>query len=904
MDIIVNILNDFINVLSVLVSSTNKLELYCGISAIIVAYIIFVAELVSSKDSSKIYKRIIIKKSGIITQLIIVMIIFLLLWYCNENTCVINIIVSLFIFIHTIYFTHKFILIIKILKSADFYNKIRNSYIKRNIELFNKYDKKKQKLIDKGYNKIKNGNYKNICYEKYYYDYNEDYIKITAPSSGVLRGIDKINFTKIDSIITDNTMNYAVNKDLPTSRKKGNTKKIIVCNTDNEYVKKDTVIIYLPKEYSYLEKKFNNISVVPERNNDEMITEIILEYTENFIDNSIKTTTYISEQSYFDLYELYRVFVDSGNKTIISLLDDSIRYIRQNIDRKNKNALNNIISLSKNILIYTINKNIDNISLQKNLMDDIIYDSFELLTIVENGDEAKKEVKYFMQNVVGFLRFELKTKKCEIRKYIISSLSNYIKLIVSSDLSNKYDLISIAIDNYHIDEREYDTFTTSRIRSQIIKLSKGRKKQELKKSIESLEDNICTINNLIMYLILACLYECDHVEKTIYCIKQIVKISDYGYNLHELIKAYLNPDELSEDMIHTWGVLTEPYKVVSNVNSIDKFNALIILISYAEFIEYDLPFEYYQIKDKYFIERLINELQNINNSKYKKLINNEKNSNIENSINKLKELYDYLLEEEKKKLINSKIPQSNLDNFISGILSYNKNDSKLLNYYFREKLIENSNKKNNNYNGYNTVVDKEIFVSYDNFTFKMAEDIRNGLMNYKEKILIESFSEKVIELKGEIDNNITSAIEKLKKESDDEDIIIICDWIYSKNIIRNKNNLKYKFNGYKYRVIDQVNTGGKIFVVNKNKLPKIISYKFTDEDHLKEKNMGNSDIYISIVDLSKKSSKRKKIIEEKPEWLNEEKDKETYLKTKICLKVFQKFDIKEVSENIGYYFYQ
>ena len=55
--------------------------------------------------------------------------------------------------------------------------------------------------------------------------------------------------------------------------------------------------------------------------------------------------------------------------------------------------------------------------------------------------------------------------------------------------------------------------------------------------------------------------------------------------------------------------------------------------------------------------------------------------------------------------------------------------------------------------------------------------------------------------------------------------------------------------GSKYRVIDQVNTGGKIFIVNKNNLPKIISYKFTDKDNLKEKNMGNSNIYISIVDF-------------------------------------------------------
>ena len=259
MEIVVNILNNFINVLSMFVSSPNKLELFCGISAIIVAYIIFIAELVSSKDSSKIYKRIIIKKSGIIIQLIIVMIIFLLLWCSNKDTYVINIVISLFIFLHMIYFVYNFVLIIRILRSGDFYNKIRLSYIEKNTKKFNDYDIKKQQLIDKSYKKIKNSNYRNICYEKYYYDYNEDYIKIISPSSGVLKGIDKINFSKIDSLINDNNLSYADNKVTSTSSKKENTKKIIICSTDNEYVKKDDVIVYIPKEYSYLEKKFLSV---------------------------------------------------------------------------------------------------------------------------------------------------------------------------------------------------------------------------------------------------------------------------------------------------------------------------------------------------------------------------------------------------------------------------------------------------------------------------------------------------------------------------------------------------------------------------------------------------------------------------------------------------------------------
>ncbi len=218
----------------------------------------------------------------------------------------------------------------------------------------------------------------------------------------------------------------------------------------------------------------------------------------------------------------------------------------------------------------------------------------------------------------------------------------------------------------------------------------------------------------------------------------------------------------------------------------------------------------------------------------------------------------------------------------------------------------NKNDSLNNNNGYNTVVDKDFFINYPKEIDRMAEKFSRGLIDYQEKIIINSVSKHTVEIQNiDVDDAIIKGIEDLKHEKiRDDDIVILFDYFYSKNITENENKKEYKYNGKRYKIIDEVSTNGKVYILNKNKLPKLNCYKFNKNDYkeIDIRNISDDDrILICINDLSKDANYRKKIIEEKPDWLNNEIDKEQLLKTKVAIIIFQKCNINEDDEIVGYY---
>ena len=124
--IIVSFFSEFINF-----SDGNKIAIFCGITAIIAPYIIFIAELISSKekDRSKTYKRIVLKDSWMFEQLIFIMFIFVLMFGTSRETYFLNGLIIVLIMIEIIVFFWRFTIILSILKSSKFYKNRRIKYI-------------------------------------------------------------------------------------------------------------------------------------------------------------------------------------------------------------------------------------------------------------------------------------------------------------------------------------------------------------------------------------------------------------------------------------------------------------------------------------------------------------------------------------------------------------------------------------------------------------------------------------------------------------------------------------------------------------------------------------------------------------------------------------------------------
>lgn len=898
--IIVSFFSEFINF-----SDGNKIAIFCGITAIIAPYIIFIAELISSKekDRSKTYKRIVLKDSWMFEQLIFIMFIFVLMFGTSRETYFLNGLIIVLIMIEIIVFFWRFTIILSILKSSKFYKNRRIKYIEFMIKKYLKYSVASKKIVEKNKNEFNSLQLRNIIYEKYHFDFNEEYDKIVAERDGIVKGIKNINLKAINNMCMNN-----ITGSEKTNKQDNDNPKVIITCVDGEYIKKGYTIAYIPKKYKDIIEKFGKVDIKSERNNDEIITDIFRDYLDAFVINSNNSSSYLSQESYFDFYEFSCKILDSNDSDLISLLQDSIGKMRLNIDRTCKTAIQNVISICKNILIYDSKKENSHYEFEKSMINLITYDSFELLDLCIDDKERRLESKYYVQNIASFINYEFKNKKENIKNYFYTSISEYIKLVACSNYSEKVDLIKIVVKNLSFDRKDYDIWTVMHNKRLIKKLRSPKKIKLVKQNIEKLKYDIDLVNSFVLTTILAILYGNFEKNNNYYeLLKNIVESASYGYDLEELLSSYLNLNKSSKDIISKWGIIENPYDIVSGFNSIELEEALLLLLNVADVHNIEIGEELIDIKYKYFFEGLIQRLE-----KKKEKYNDNisiifKNNYVEEIIKELTKAHRTILKKEKDEIINARLNKDVILKFSSIISQQSSKNNHLYSYYLNNHLVINSKKSIEKYNGYNTVVDKSIMLSYDSFATKMVEDYRDGLIDYNEKKIIESLQNctEIMEANS-LEEGLDNAIEKLLSENvSSKDILIIGNYIYSQRIT--KNNRYYKYNGIRYRLLSEVNTNNKVFVVNKKMIPKLIVYKFEKDDLKKlnavEDNLNNKrNILVKISDLSHDKNERKIILRENPDWLNQEENKEEYIKTKILIMIFQKIDIKQIETNIGYYF--
>lgn len=886
-------------------SDGNKIAIFCGITAIIAPYIIFIAELISSKekDRSKTYKRIVLKDSWMFEQLIFIMFIFVLMFGASKETNFLNGIIIFLIMSEIIVFFWRFTIILSILKSSKFYKNRRIKYIEFMIKKYLKYSAKSKKVVEKNKNEFNSLQLRNVIYEKYHFDFNEEYEKIIAERDGIVKGIKSINLKAINNIF----MNNIVGTEKINKQDTDNSKVIITC-VDGEYIKKGYTIAYIPKKYKDAIEKFGKVDIKSERNNDEIITDIFRDYLDVFVINSSNLSSYLNQESYFDLYEFSCKILDNNDSDLISLLQDSIWKMRQNIDRNSKTAIQNVVSICKNMLIYDSKKEDSHYEFEKSMINIITYDSFELLGLCIDDKERRLQSKYYVQNIASFINYEFKNKKENIRNYFYTSISEYIKLVACSNYSEKVELIKIVINNLSFDRKDYDIWTVIRNKKIVKKLRSPQKIKLLNQNIEKFKYDIDLVNSFVLTTILAILYGNFEKNNNYYeLLNDIVGSALYGYDLEELLSSYLNLNKSSKDIISKWGMINNPYDIVSDFNSIELEESLLLILNIADIHNVEIGEEFIDINYKYFFEGLIRHLEKAKEKYNDDISRIFKNNYVEEIIKELNRIHQLILKKEKNEIINARLNKSIILKFSFIISQQSSKNNHLYNYYLNNNLFINSRKTEEKYNGYNTVVDKSIMLSYDSFTTKMAEDYRDGLIDYKEKIIIESIQNSTEKIEvSSLENGLDNAIEKMLDENvNPKDILIVGNFMYSQRI--SKNSRYYKYNGNRYRLLNEVNTNNKIFVINKNSLPKLIVYKFEKEDLKKlnavENNLDNKrNILVKISDLSHDKEEREIILKDNPDWLKKEGNKEEYIKTKILIMIFQKVDIQKIETNIGYYF--
>lgn len=278
---------------------------------------------------------------------------------------------------------------------------------------------------------------------------------------------------------------------------------------------------------------------------------------------------------------------------------------------------------------------------------------------------------------------------------------------------------------------------------------------------------------------------------------------------------------------------------------------------------------------------------------------------------------------------------SNERQFLASIHLYNgeekeeveKFKEKVKERFYQSSILRNLLIKNNSYEdkvnkkdvnidsfGYHQIYEKYLFIkNWHVHCSGFDESLAEGMSNSEEKIVVDKIA-KLIPPKKSTSNNLKSEILDCLKQINNPLIIWSIDYDLKnrcfgdefinpyqpdfrekfKNLkglqgaIKNKGNLIPVINIY------QSQTTNRIIIIDMKDSIKWTQYSpIRDSDNSKDL----FDIFkFSILDLKIENEIRQKILDQNPDWLKNETDKELYLKTKALIDFYQKFEIKIIDK--------
>ena len=253
---------------------------------------------------------------------------------------------------------------------------------------------------------------------------------------------------------------------------------------------------------------------------------------------------------------------------------------------------------------------------------------------------------------------------------------------------------------------------------------------------------------------------------------------------------------------------------------------------------------------------------------------------------------------------------------------------KVKEHFYESSILRNLLIKNNSYEdkvdkkdanldsfGYHQIYEKYLFIkNWHVHCSGFDESLAEGMSNSEEKIVADKIAN-LIPPKKSTSNDLKSKILDFVKRINNPLIIWSIDYDLKnrcfgdefinsyqldfrekfKNLkglqgaIKNKDNLVPVINIY------QPQATNRIIIIDMKDSIKWIQYSpIRDSDNSKDL----FDIFkFSILDLNIENEIRQKILDQNPDWLKNETDKELYLKTKALIDFYQKFEIEICDKN-------
>lgn len=880
-DVVLKLYKFLLNI-SYILNSDIRRDTFIGITGLMVAIIIFIAEVISNKKY-ELEKRVILSKTNIINNMKFCIFIYFIMFISSIVKCsydspteifyiqcdVLYIILQLTINVLILVFMYKtfkiFKISVKLNIDKEYFNKGLDNYVnKRSIEIENEANKKSLKSIKKLKKEFENyiKDKTNLSNEALSVGFSEEsYIPIYTNKRGIIKNY---NYKKIDSILSsiDNISNEETKDYLPK-----NEPIFVFARQIGDKVEKNSIIGYCLKSYKKYFKDFSNYIVYDENSmyiGDEikLINENLLEFANNFsepddFDDNNKLFNYFNY--------LYQNDLNGVRKFSICQLEETARLVYKDKYKNNKYAffLNSISSLSYN------NDNYDEYKQISRLIFFLYYQQLKI-----DGIDIKKVAYNFANHYFKYDYFSI-NKNSDIRFYD-ELMSNLLRFICTLIREKKFDVISILLKNILLEHDRHfnDDFD--------------------EKDILNLQFAICIIQCLMMLIDKEGVSDEDKKEIVniinwarqyfinTYDAWQIVMNFKKYYNKNSSIQDvyyHLEFDFIDHEYLSSWSGWHIDDKVILK----ELLCAFKIRNVFKDSINYDEITK----DDKYYFKSLLEMISSTEKTKFEQELNfNTTNGNLAES---LKLVISDAEMKEVEYIKNNQLDRKKLKDFERIIKEKTLKRNQLEDYLNSLNKIEQIDFKIKRVCGINQLIPRDVFFEDYGGYENIAEQFGTLFEPAKEK----EFINKIDSISKLSETNINDI---LNITNNIEDYLLITNYINYDNINGYDGYSDFVLINDKKIEIMKIPQIKNIYLVEKKYLPNLQYCKFTEE--FNKDNIDDS-LYYELNDCSKDEELRNEIIE-KSSWLSEKgsiDEQHEYLKQQCRIRLFLAFKFYKIKNS-------
>lgn len=808
------------------------LNIYTGVTGIMIAIVIFIAEIVSSQND-ELSKKVILSSTKIKREIILMLLVFLYMVIANIVGNVVNekniiylivhVLSVLFLVISIFKTILLFVNTLKLTAEKNYFNQKLEEYVKKRVKKLNKeIDKKISKKCKKNKTQFKDFfKSQKICFDDFKkIKDNFAYEPIYPIKSGIVENYDYLKLNEIFSYF-DRQRNINERSTMFIEN------VVYIPNNIGKKVSKNEAVFYCLKEYENIFRKLNETIIYAD-------SSLFIEDEIRLINSCLfNMASEYEEPNVFDennrLYRYFTYLYENNLYVVKSLALVNIEeYYKKIYDNYKKN-----IQFAKFLDLLSM------LAFSNDEYNDYAYinniEFYLYVNQLKEGIEEKKTAYEFANNVIRFNLGATK-KKTDIR-YYDNLMSILLRFIICLMKKSYYDAVIVLLDNIMLEKinfkdaelDKYDVVNFQFFCGIVYCLVLSANHNKINNTM------VGEINKIINYIKVRLVNLYDAWYVILYFKKYFDKRTCVQRAYNDLDLEFV--DCKYKNIWSTW--VTDSITILKEL----------LFVFGISFTNCDtINEESISIDDKYFYESLLKQIENKTKTKLDNVLELEYDEKkIAEKIKKVIEIAD----DKEKEYVRKKNLDSSRVEKIKGLIKNNVYENRLIEDLAQYDKIKKSSDKLRDVLGFSQLVPRKLFFTntneYEIVAINDAKALENGIEQEYIKIINK--------LAQKIDESIEEIFDKIENL---EEYVIILD--YSSKRYFNKLCVKDKEIVYKNKKIPIIylyNVNG-IIILKQNDLPTI---NFCEYDDGWNSNFVNDSIYYHLIDCAKENEKRKEIIE-------------------------------------------